>query len=378
MKVLFCDNSLRELLNFRGNVIRYYAEHEFEVVLVAPETLEDYSLGNNVRYIPVKLNRSGMNPWHDWLYFKDLCTIYRAERPDYVFHYTIKPNIYGILAAHRYKITSSAMIAGLGYVFYRKSLGCWIARKLYRFALQFSDKVLVLNAANKDFLLSHRMVRSDQIIHLMGGEGVDLERFSMQLREGGGSKTVFLMIARLLYDKGYEEYVQAARMLRQQGAEVECQVLGDLDTSYPNHVPAERVQQDQAVGDICYLGYCPDVVGQIRQADCVVLPSFYNEGLSRVLMEAIAMGKPVITTDIPGCREAVEDGKNGFLVQPKDAGALEEAMLRLIRLDEEQRQTMGKYSRRKAERDFDVAHVLKIYQQITEQYCQRNPREDGR
>lgn len=212
MKILFCDNSLRELLNFRGNVIRYYTEHGFEVVLVAPETLEDYSLGKNVRYIPVKLNRSGMNPWRDWLYFKDLCAIYRAERPDYVFHYTIKPNIYGTLAAHRCKISSSAMIAGLGYVFYRRGPGCGIARWLYRFALQFSDKVLVLNAANKDFLLSHRMVKSDQIIHLIGGEGVDLERFSIQPGEKNGKKTIFLMIARLLYDKGYEEYVQAARI----------------------------------------------------------------------------------------------------------------------------------------------------------------------
>lgn len=371
-KILFCDNSLRELLNFRGDVIRFYVERGCEVVLVAPETLEHDILEEHIRYIPVTLNRSGMNPRQDWLYFKNLCAIYKDEQPDYIFHYTIKPNIYGTLAAHRYGIGSSAMIAGLGYVFNKRGLGCWMARQLYQFALQFSDKVLVLNAANKNFLLAHRMVKPEQIVHLIGGEGVDLERFSVQPEEKTGRKVVFLMIARLLYDKGYEEYVQAARILKRQGMEVECQVLGDLDVSYPNHVPEEKVRQDEVAGDIRYLGYCADVVERIRQADCVVLPSFYNEGLSRVLMEAIAMGKPIITTDIPGCREAVDDDRNGFLIQPKDIKGLVEAMMKLVKMNRNQRLEMGKHSRLKAEQLFDIKHVFKVYQQITDLYCQRN------
>lgn len=363
LKIIFCDNSLRELLNFRGNVIRYYADHGFNVVLVAPETLTKYSLGANIRYIPVKLNRSGMNPLNDWNYFKTLCAIYKNERPDYVFHYTIKPNIYGTLAAHRNKISSSAMVAGLGYVFYKKSLGCWIARELYRFALRFADKVFVLNAANKDYLLAHQIVKSNQIIHLTGGEGVDLEHFSLQFKKNTSSKTVFLMIARLLYDKGYEEYVKAARILRRKGIEIECQVMGDLDLSYPNHVPAERLQQDQATGDISYLEFSPNVVERIGQADCIVLPS-YNEGLSRVLMEAIAMGKAVITTDIPGCRETVDDGKNGYLVQPKDVNGLAEAMQKFASLNIEKRLEMGKFSRQKAEKQFDIRTVIQKYSTI--------------
>lgn len=371
-KILFCDNSLRELLNFRGNVIRFYVERGCDVVLVAPETFEHDVLEEQIRYIPVTLNRSGMDPWQDWLYFKNLCAIYKAEQPDYIFHYTIKPNIYGTLAAHRYGIGSSAMIAGLGYVFNKRGLGCWMARQLYQFALQFSDKVFVLNAANKSFLLAHRMVKPEQIIHLTGGEGVDLERFSVQPQEKTDQKIVFLMIARLLYDKGYEEYVQAARSLKRQGIDVECQVLGDLDVSYPNHVPEEKVRQDEVAGDIRYLGYCADVVERIRQADCVVLPSFYNEGLSRVLMEALAMGKPIITTDIPGCREAVDDERNGFLIKPKDVKGLTEAMMKLVKMNCNQRLEMEKYSRLKAERQFDIKHVLKVYQKITDQFCQRN------
>lgn len=367
-KILFCDNSLRELLNFRGNVIRYYAEHGFEVVLVAPKTLKDYSLGKNVRYIPVKLSRSGMNPWRDWLYFKDLCAIYRTERPDYAFHYTIKPNIYGTLAARRYKISSSVMIAGLGYVFYRKSLGCWIARKLYRFALNFSDKVLVLNAANKELLLRRNMVTPSKLLHLKGGEGVDLKHFCIREQNGNHSNIVFLMIARLLYDKGYEEYVQTAKVLTSECSEVEFQLLGGVDVSYPRHVPEARIRQDANAGYIRYWGYCPDVAAKIQGADCIVLPSFYNEGLSRVLMEALAMGKPIITTDIPGCRETVEEGKNGFLAQPQNTESLIVAVKNFLALSREERREMGTYSRRKAEQEFDIVDVVKVYKQITDRF----------
>lgn len=366
-KILFCDNSLRELLNFRGDVIRYYGEHGFEVVLVAPETLEDYSLGKNVRYIPVKLNRSGMNPFEDGKYFSDLCRIYRTERPDYIFHYTIKPNIYGTLAARWNRIPSSAMIAGLGYVFYRSNLACWFARSLYQFALDFSDKVLVLNAANKELLLRRNMVAPAKLLHLKGGEGVDLKHFCVRGQNENHSNIVFLMIARLLYDKGYEEYVQTAKVLTSECSEVEFQLLGGVDVSYPRHVPEARVRQDAVAGYIRYWGYCPDVAAKIQGADCIVLPS-YNEGLSRVLMEALAMGKPIITTDIPGCRETVKEGKNGFLAQPQNTESLIVAVRNFLALGREERREMGRYSRRKAEQEFDIVDVVKVYKQITNRF----------
>lgn len=370
MKVLFCDNSLRELLNFRKEIIKYYVEQGARVVLVAPKTLEDIPLYGNVRYISVEMSRSGMNPWQDWCYFRILYKIYKTECPDYIFHYTIKPNIYGTLAARSNRIPSSAMIAGLGYVFYKHNLACWFARKLYRFALKFSDKVLVLNAANKELLLSQNMVPSFKLLHLKGGEGVDLKYFSVRQQNKNGDEVIFLMISRLLYDKGYEEYVQAARAVKEEYPEVQFQLLGGLDTSYPRHVPEARIYQDHEAGYVRYLGYCSDVVGKIQQADCIVLPS-YNEGLSRVLMEALAMGKPVITTDIPGCKETVEEGKNGFLVQPRDVDSLVCAVKKMLGLGREEWQEMGKYSRRKAEREFDITHVVEVYQQITGQFCRK-------
>ena len=177
--------------------------------------------------------------------------------------------------------------------------------------------------------------------------------------------TTFLMIARVLYDKGYQEYTDAARTIRGKYPEVKFELLGKIDQEYPNHVPESVVKQDHKEGTIHYLGFVSDVREIIRQADCIVLPTFYNEGLSRVLMEAMALRKPIITTNIPGCKETVEEGRNGFLVPPRDVESLVRAMERFILLSSEERIKMGKYSREKAEREFDIQNVIAIYRKIT-------------
>lgn len=181
-KILFCDNSLKEQLNFRGDVINNYAADGFEVVLVSPLNCDFRPAYPNILHIPIELNRSGMNPLKEFRYFKTLYHIYRKEHPDYIFHYTIKPNIYGTLAAKFCGIPSSAMIAGLGYVFDKKGLGNVIARGLYRFALQFSQKVLVLNSYNRDVIINKHIAKSNQVILLPGGEGINLDKFKIEDR----------------------------------------------------------------------------------------------------------------------------------------------------------------------------------------------------
>ena len=342
-KILFCDNSLRELLNFRGNVIRYYAEQGFEVVLVAPENCDYDPEFSWIKVVAVNMSRSGKNPFQDLKYCHTLWTIYKKERPDYIFHYTIKPNIYGTLAAAMCGMHSSAMIAGLGYVFNKSGIGNRIARCLYRFALRFSDFVLVLNDYNYRFLQEKRIVSSRKLVLLKGGEGVDLSYFHPGGPMPRSGKTSFLMIARLLYDKGYEEYVNTAEAIRKEYPDCEFQLLGSVDVAYPNHVAEERVNDDHEKGYIRYLGYQPDVDRYIGRADCIVLPS-YHEGLSRLLMEGLAMGKPIITTDIPGCRETVMDGKNGYLIRPRDTESLIEAVKKFLSLSDTARDAMGKFT----------------------------------
>lgn len=179
-------------------------------------------------------------------------------------------------------------------------------------------------------------------------------------------RTVFLMIARVLYDKGYAEYVEAARIIRKEYPESEFLLLGSIDKEYPNYVPAEMVRHDHAEGTIRYLGFQPNVRSYIKEADCIVHPTFYNEGMSRVLMEAMALRRPIITTNIPGCRETVDNGSNGFIVPPKDTDALVTAIRRFLLLTPEEKHQMGEYGRRKAEQEFDVHRVIEVYRRITQ------------
>lgn len=170
----------------------------------------------------------------------------------------------------------------------------------------------------------------------------------------------FLMISRLLYDKGYRQYVDAAMTIRGEHSDCKFYIAGGIDKSYPNHVPQDVLDNDVESGAIEYLGYQQDIGKFIREMDCIVLPSYYSEGLSRVLMEALAMKKPIITTDIPGCRETVDDGVNGFLCEPKNTQSLVAAIERLLRLGDNELKEMGERGRAKAEQQFDIRKVIKI------------------
>ena len=209
-------------------------------------------------------------------------------------------------------------------------------------------------------------MKTEKVIFLTGGEGVDLNRFIPLKKEPEvNPRIVFLMISRPLYDKGYVEYVEAARQIKRTYKNVEFQLLGPIDTVYPRHIPEKQVWEDHESRTINYLGFVKNVIPIIKECDCIVLPS-YNEGLSRSLMEAIAMGKPVITTNIPGCKETVEEGMNGYLVTPKSVESLVTAFNKFMNLTPRQRHMMGEYSREKAEREFDIKKVIEVYKSITD------------
>lgn len=174
----------------------------------------------------------------------------------------------------------------------------------------------------------------------------------------------FLMIGRLLFDKGYKEYVEAAKIVKQKYPDTVFNLLGGIDNEHPNAVPESDVLRDNESGIINYLGFRKDVRNIIRKADCIVLPSFYNEGLSRVLMEGLAMSKPIITTDMPGCRETVDDGINGFLCKPRDFWSLATCCMDFINLNVDERKLMGQQSRIKAIREFGINDVIAVYDAI--------------
>lgn len=363
-KILFCDNVLWGLVNFRGSVIRHFVQQGDEVVLVAPqddESIMKVDIPEGVRYIPVRLNRCSRNPFTDLIYCAHLYRIYRKEHPDYIFHYTIKPNVYGSIAARLAGINCTGMVAGLGYGLLGDGMLSRLLAVMYRYAFKYVSSIFVLNKFNYQYLLDHKFCTSAQLRLFKGGEGVDLSAYPY-VREESGSPVVFLMVGRVLYDKGYREYVQAAKIVKQQYPDVRCQLLGMLDETYPAHVDEEELKRDVEEGTIEYLASTNDVMQYLgRSGVVVVLPSYF-EGLSRSLMEACAVGRPIIVTDIPGCRETVDEGKNGFLVKVKDSSSLAEGMLRYLSLSDAEKQAFSRHSRKKAEETFDVRQVIKEYE----------------
>ena len=363
-KILFCDNVLWGLVNFRGSVIRHFVQQGDEVVLVAPqddESIMKVDIPEGVRYIPVRLNRCSRNPFTDLIYCAHLYRIYRKEHPDYIFHYTIKPNVYGSIAARLAGINCTGMVAGLGYGLLGDGMLSRLLAVMYRYAFKYVSSIFVLNQFNYQYLLDHKFCTSAQLRLFKGGEGVDLNAYPY-VREESGSPVVFLMVGRVLYDKGYREYVQAAKIVKQQYPDVRCQLLGMLDETYPAHVDEEELKRDVEEETIEYLASTNDVMQYLgRSGVVVVLPSYF-EGLSRSLMEACAVGRPIIATDIPGCRETVDEGKNGFLVKVKDSSSLAEGMLRYLSLSDAEKQAFSRHSRKKAEETFDVRQVIKEYE----------------
>ena len=360
-KILFSDNSLWGLLNFRGYIIQYFLSKGYDVVLVAPMDQEgsQMTIPCGVKYVPITMCRAGTNPIEDIQYYFRIRKIYKQERPDYIFHYTIKPNIYGTIAAKSLRIPTTVMIAGLGYAFTENTISSYIARLMYKFALRYTQYAFVLNKSNYDVLIRENIISPSKLIWLKGGEGVDLDKFAYADMPKN-SKPRFLMMSRLLYDKGYTEFVCAAASLKSKATFV---VMGAIDPR-PTAVPLDVIQADSASNIIEYIAFTPDVQMQIKQSDCIVLPSYYGEGLSRVLMEACAMGRPIICSNISGCKETVDDSINGFLCQPRDVDSLINCCQKFMSLSPEQREQMGYASRQKAEKEFDEKIVIRQYDHL--------------
>ncbi len=315
--------------------------------------------GVSIREIP--MDRTGLNPLRDVLYWLALWRAMRAFKPDAVLNYTIKPNLYGSLAARAAGVpVTASVVTGLGYAFtegggYGRSLLRRFLVWLYRLALRKNTAVFFLNSDDKAVLLAERAVKPGQVRRLPGA-GVDTGRFVAMPLPG---KPVFLMIARLLADKGVREYAAAARRLRRVYPESEFRLVGWLDEN-PACIDQAELDAWITAGDIQFLGRLEDVRPALAGCAVYVLPS-YREGMPQTVLEALAVGRPVITCDVPGCRESIQDGVEGFLVAPRDVDSLVGAMQRMITapgLVEK----MGRAARKRAEALFDARSVADVIQ----------------
>jgi glycosyltransferase involved in cell wall biosynthesis len=370
VKVLICLNTAWNLVNFRAGLIRALVAQGYEVVTVAPhDAYADRLAALGCRFVPIPMANGGTNPLHDSLLLWRFWRLLRQERPDVYLGYTVKPNVYGSLAAHRLGIPVINNIAGLGAVFIQDGWLVKLVRGLYRMALGRSAKVFFQNPDDRALFVESGLVRAE-VTELLPGSGIDLVRFGVvpiaadgrmnSALQGQDIRFRFLLIARMLRDKGVCEYVAAARLLRQRWPHVEFCLLGFVDVQNPAAISRAEMDAWVAEGVVNYLGVSDDVRAQIATADCIVLPS-YREGTPRTLLEAAAMGLPIVTTDAVGCREVVQHGHNGLLCQPRNAQDLADKMERMLWLTPAQRAVMGINGRKKMEAEFDEQIVIDKY-----------------
>jgi len=387
MHILVVGALPSSLVNFRGPLLRAMRARGHKVFAAAggPDVSTAASLAEwGVDCCPIRIARAGMNPLTDMLTLLDLTRLIRRVRPDAVLSYTVKPVVYGGLAARSAGVKRVfSMIEGLGFGFMEPaSIRQWLAGRvaagLYRLSLRYSQVVFLLNPDDLALFISRRFVRREQAV-LVNGTGVDLDHYRVSPVP---SAPVFLMVARLLADKGVREYAVAARMLREETAgrkngtgqtanRSRFLLVGATDAN-PASIREGELTAWQAEGIIEYWGWMDDVRPAFAECSVYVLPSCYREGLPRTVLEAMSMGRPVITTDAPGCRETViltalgreqrarsepvMEGENGFLVRPRDAAAVAAAMAKFLE-HPELVEHMGSRSRKLAEEKYDVHKV---------------------
>jgi len=370
--IAITSNTSWYLYNFRKNTILALIKQGYSVIAIAPE--DDYSaklseLG--CEFIHINIDQGGTNPIRDIQTFFDFFRIYKRKNIDVALNFTPKNNIYSTLAANFNGTKSINNIAGLGILFINESVTSKIARFLYKISQSKASKLFFQNEDDRKLFLEKKITTTVETDRLPGS-GVDLSRFVVSPAPDDGTVR-FLLIARMLYDKGIGQYIEAARTLNAKyGDKVELCLLGFLDVDNPSAVSKQDMQSWVDEGIVNYLGTSDNVEQEIAKVDCMVLPSYYREGVPKSLLEAGAMGKPIVTTDNVGCRETVEDGINGFLCEPRSSESLTEKLELIINMTHQERLAMGEKSRLKIESEFDERIVINKYLTAIQECLSKN------
>ena len=359
-KIVISSNTSWSIYNFRLNLARTLKEKDYEIVIVAPYDKYSEFLKKEFEFYEIHIDSKGTNPARDLKTILSYYKLYKKIRPDAVLSFTIKPNIYGSIACGLLSIKTINNITGLGTLFIKETFASKIAKLLYKFSQKKSYKVFFQNRDDLELFLKERLVDKKRC-DVLPGSGVDIQKFKPIKLEKKDNVFRFLLIARMLWDKGIGEYAEAAKIIKQKYQNVEFLLLGAVGVDNPTAISIETIKKWENKGLVKYIGTTGDVRNEIAKIDCVVLPSYYREGVPRVLLEAAAMEKPIITTDNVGCREVVDDGINGFLCEVKNAKDLADKMEKMINLSEKERNQMGKNSREKIIKEFDEKIVIDKY-----------------
>jgi len=355
-KIAILLNTSWNAYNFRKGLIQTFLAEGDEVVVIAPKDEYSHRLEAwGARFQDIKLENTGMNPIMDWRYKQSLVRLLKIEKPDIVLSFTIKPNIYGAMAAHDLRIPIICNVSGLGTTFLWKGWVQRMAVALYNRGFRRANYIFFQNTDDRILFLEH--VRVDQTMTgLLPGSGIDLQTFQAD-PPAFQSPLKFLMISRLIVEKGINEFVTAAHLI--DPSKAQFALIGKYEPSHKRSISAEDYQMLLASG-ITYLDHQDDVKSFIAQSDVVVLPS-YREGTPRTLLEAAAMSRPLIATDVPGCKEVVHDGENGFLCKEKSAESLAQKINLFLALTTAEQSAMARASRALVEENFDESIVIQAY-----------------
>ena len=361
-KILICSNYAWTVYNFRMPLIRFLRKNGFKVEVLTEFDGYEKKFINEVDGIhSLFISRKGINPFVDLVTILDILIKLFSIKPDFLLLFSIKPVIYGSIAARFFSVPSISMITGLGTGFLLDNWVTRLIKVLYRFALKGSATVFFQNSDDKNLFITHKLIQPE-IAKQTPGSGVDLEKFYYRELDKK-RETTFLLIARMLWDKGIGEYFDAAKILKNKHKNVNFQLLGPLGVLNRSSINEDIIFSWSKSGIIEYIPETDNIASYIQQSSCVVLPS-YREGTSRVLLEAASIGRPIVASNVTGCKEIVEDGFNGYLCEVKNPTDLSKKMEKIILTSYEDRLSMGRKGRRKMEKEFDQRIVFNLYLQI--------------
>jgi glycosyltransferase involved in cell wall biosynthesis len=367
--IVLVSNTSWYLYNFRLSIIHQLLDKGCKVYCIA--NYDDYTeklIAQGVNYIQSRVGNKGTNPVSDLQYFRFLKSTYASIQPDFIFHYTIKPNIYGSLAAGSLNLRSIAVVSGAGYAFLREGLLNKLVRQLYTMAARKSLELWFVNKDDQLMFVDRKIVPENKT-KVLPGEGINTEHFKREdaypsVKDG----FTFILSARMLWDKGVGVYVDAARKVKEKYPSAKFQLLGFIDDLNPSSIGREQIDSWVKEGVVEYLGVTDNVRTFLVKANCFVLPSYYREGVPRALLEAASLEMPIITTDNVGCREVVKDGYNGYLCLSRDVDSLQQKMEAVLSRSYDELKQMGANGRRKVIAEFHERLVLQYYENVLSHY----------
>jgi glycosyltransferase involved in cell wall biosynthesis len=356
--VTLSANTSWYLFNFRRSTIVRLLADGYRVVCLSPQDSYSARLETELgcQWLPLEMDNKGSNPWRDARLFWQFIRFYKKIRPVAAFHFTIKNNIYGTWAARLLGIAAINNVSGLGTAFIRSGVVAKIVRILYKTSQPLAHRVFCQNEEDYQLLVEQKLVPVSRLT-LLPGSGVDLQRFHPGLKQSHGSCFRFLYAGRMLADKGLYELIAAFTAVYAEREDCALWLCGFCDAQNVSAIAETRLQAWAKLPGVTWLGATDNMEHIYAQVDAVVLPS-YREGMPRSLLEAGAMGLPVIATNVPGCRNLVEHGYNGLLCEPKDSNSLQAALQRLLAMPENERKRLGDNGRRLVERAYSEDLVV--------------------